>query len=153
MLENMKNKKNADGSVNAYQMSGKPGHGYTVEFNAPNFKDEIEENIFEAVLVLNSKGYKTVTSCHGHSRFAYYFCNAIRYNNGPQVTVEFPYSVKIPSTFFVKVAENKTISSNSKVYHLSIRIRPWLQFFFTNKVLCSIITKYCEDLPSVYSIN
>jgi hypothetical protein len=149
----MKNKKNHDGSVNAYQTTGKPGHGYTVDFSDPNFKYEIEEHIFDAVLVLNSKGYKTVTSCHGHSRFAYYFRKGIRYNNGPQVTIEFPYSMKLPNTFFIVTGENTTITSNNKVYHLSIKIRPVLEKLFTNKFLCSILTKYCERIPSVYSIN
>ena len=149
----MKNKKNYDGSVNAYQVTGNPVYGYTVEFNNPEFKSEIEEHIFEAVLLLNSKGYKTVTSCHGHSLYDYYFHNAIKYNNGPQVTIEFPHSIKMSNTFFITVDENRAIVSNNKISHLSIRIRPILERFFTNKLLCRIITKYCEDLPSVYSIN
>ena len=148
-----KNKKNKDGSINSYQITKELGHGYSVKFNTVDFQDEIEEHIFDAVLTLNNKGYNTVTSCHGHSKFAYYFKNAIRYNDGPQVTVEIPYSFKFPYSMFIETKENQTIESTQTGYYVSIRPKSWIRFFFTNKVLCSIITKYCERIPSVYSID
>lgn len=147
-----KNKLNFDGSINSFQVTGKPGHGYSVPFNSNDFDKEIEPNILDAVLILNNKGYSTVTSCQGHSVYNYYFNNAIRYNDGPQVTVKLLNNTNLPNTFFVIVKENKTIEDNNYFY-LSIRIKPWIGKFFTNKFLCSILTKYCEDLPSVYSVN
>jgi len=149
----MKNRKNKDGSVNSYAITSELGHGYTVSFGDPDFEKEIEENIFDAVFILNSKGYKTVTSCHGHSWFDYYFKNALRYNDGPQITIELPYEARLPFSVFLKFKQNQTIDCKQKVYNISIRPRRWLSFFFTNKVLCSIITRYCKDMPSVYSIN
>jgi hypothetical protein len=147
-----KNKLNFDGSINSFQITGKPGHGYSVPFNSDDFDKEIEPNILDAVLILNNKGYRTVTSCQGHSKYDYYFNNAIRYNDGPQVTVSFLKNVYLPNTFFVMTTENKSINDD-RYFHVSIRIKPWIGKFFTNKFLCSILTKYCEDLPSVYSIN
>lgn len=147
------NKKNHDGSVNSYQETGNPGSGYTVSFGNSNFKDEIEENIFEAVILLNSKGYETVTSCHGHSRFAYYFCNAITWNLGPVVTIKHTENINFPSTFFVTTSVNGTIPLTETHRYTEVHIRSWLEVFFTNKFLCSILTRYCERLPSVYDIN
>lgn len=147
------NRKNYDGSVNSYYKTKQKGAGYSVDFYSKDFKDEIEENIFEAVLFLNSKGYTTVTSCHGHSRLAHYFCNTIRYTMGPQVTLKLPYNVKIPSTLFVQLIPNDTMENDEIYYYTKICIRPWLEIFFTNKFLCSIITRYCERLPIVYDIN
>jgi len=148
-----KNKLNFDGSINSFQITGEPGHGYSVPFKiSDDFDKEIEPNILDAVLILNNKGYSTITSCQGHSRYNYYFNNAIRYNNGPQITVKLLNNINLPNTFFVTVKENTTIEDNDYFY-LSIHIKPWIEKFFTNKFLCRILTKYCEDLPSVYSID
>lgn len=148
-----KNKLNSDGSVNSFQITGEVGHGYSVPFNSNDFIDEIEVDILDAVLILNNKGYKTVTSCQGHSKFNYYFKNAIRYNDGPQVTIELPHSCSLPFSFFIQTKENETMDFEKSVQFISIRPRRWIRNFFTNKFLCSIITKYCERISDVYSID
>jgi len=144
----MKNKRNNDGSVNAFQDTGTPGYGVTVEFSDSNFTNNIEDNILDAVLILNNKGYKTVTSCQGHSRYNYYFKDAIRYNTGPQITVQLPYKVNLPSSLLISTTENLTIESNTESYFISIRVKPCFEYFFTNKKLCSIIEEYCKRLPN-----
>lgn len=145
----MQNKKNKDGSVNAFQQTGRPGYGVTVDFSDSNFKNNIEDNILNAVLILNNKGYKTVTSCHGHSRYNYYFKDAIRYNTGPQITIQLPYKVNLPSSLLISTIENLTIESNTESYFISIRVKSCFEYFFTNKKLCSIIEAYCKKLPNV----
>ena len=147
----MQNKKNKDGSVNAFQQTGRPGYGVTVDFSDSNFKNNIEDNIVDAVLILNNKGYKTITSCHGHSRYNYYFKNSIRYNNGPQITIELPYKINLPNSLSISTVENSTIKSNTKNYYISIRVKPWFEYFFTNKFLCKMIEEYCNKLPSADS--
>jgi hypothetical protein len=144
----MKNRKNKDGSVNAYQDTGKLGQGVTVEFSDLNFKNNIEDNILDAVLELNSKGYKTVTSCHGHSKFDYYINKSLRYNDGPQVTIELPHKVNLPNSLLISTEENSTIQSDTKNYYISIRVNSWLRYFFTNKKLCNIIIEYCKEMPN-----
>ena len=145
----MQNKKNKDGSVNAFQQTGRPGYGVTVDFSDSNFKNNIEDNILNAVLILNNKGYKTVTSCHGHSRYNYYFKDAIRYNTGPQITIQLPYKVNLPISLLISTTENLTIESNTESYFISIRVKSCFEYFFTNKKLCSIIEAYCKKLPNV----
>lgn len=145
----MQNKKNKDGSVNAFQQTGQPGYGVTVDFSDSNFTNNIEANILDAVLILNNKGYKTVTSCQGHSRYNYYFEDAIRYNTGPQITIQLPYKVNLPSSLLISTTENLTIESNTESYFISIRVKPCFEYFFTNKKLCSIIEAYCKKLPNL----
>tara|TARA_B110000285_G_C14943912_1_gene523388 strand:+ start:92 stop:580 length:489 start_codon:yes stop_codon:yes gene_type:complete len=144
----MKNRKNKDGSVNAYQDTGKLGQGVTVEFSDLNFKNNIEDNILDAVLELNSKGYKTITSCHGHSRFDYYINKSLRYNDGPQVTIELPYKINLPNSLLISTEENSTMQFDTKNYYISIRVNSWLKYFFTNKKLCSKIQEYCKKMPN-----
>ena len=147
----MKNKRNNDSSVNAFRDTGNPGYGVTVEFSDSNFTDNIEDNILDAVLVLNNKGYKTVTSCHGHSRYSYYFKKSIRYNNGPQITIALPYKINLLNSLLISTTENSTINLDTNSYYISIRVKPWIEKLFTNKVLCNMIEEYCKKMPSFES--
>jgi hypothetical protein len=147
----MYNKRNEDGSVNSYKDTKILGHGYYVPFGDINFSNEIERNIYNSVLILNYKGYKTVTSCHGHSIFSYIFKKGLYFNSGPRVTVSFDRSVKLKNTLLIKTHINDSIDDGS--CNISIRVRYIFERMFTNKFLCAIIERYCEKLPYAYDIN
>jgi hypothetical protein len=147
------NKKNVDGSVSSYYITNDPGQGCYVPFNNRDFIEQIEENILPAVMHLNSNGYKTITSCQGHSLFDYIFKNAIRFNYGPQITIEVDKSqvkklVSTFSNFLIKVSINKTITINPITDSVYISIKPWfvVSFFFTNKFLCNEIYKVVNNV-------
>lgn len=146
------NKKNKDGSVNSFQLTENPGHGFYVPLHYTRFTEQIEEHILPAVLHLNSVGYKTVTSCQGHSLFDYLFKKAIRFNFGPQITIEVEKEVSkqlftTVENFFVKVVENNTIEfDKSDKMFVSFKIKFLLNFFFTNKFLCKQIYKVIQHV-------
>lgn len=79
------NRRNEDGSVNAYHDNPTKGFGYYVRPNHPDFRQQIEDGIWPAVEILMKKGYKTVISCHGH------YCNRVEdgtpYIEAPYVTI------------------------------------------------------------------
>ena len=143
------NKKNWDGSVNSYQDTGLPGHGYFVPFNDLNFEEQVEEHIFPVVLYLTAQGYVTVTSCQGHSLYSYLLGKSIRWNSGPQVTVIVepvcvPEFKKKFSNHIFTVDENivEVFGHGDKI-GLSIRPRLWANFIFTNKSLCIKMLLLC----------
>jgi hypothetical protein len=145
------NKKNLDGSVNSFYITKEPGHGFFVPVSSKLFCEQIEEDILPSVLHLTSVGFKTITSCHGHSLYNYLFKNAIRFNFGPQVTVEVNQfdGIRLLSlrNFFVKTIENKTIEfDNVNKMYISFRIRFFLNFFFTNKFLCNQLYKAIQNV-------
>ncbi len=146
------NKQNIDGSVNSYQETKILGHGYHIPFDAKNFDTQIEKNIYNAVLLLNLRGYKTITSCQGHSRFDKIFNNGLRVNAGPQITVEVLNSEvekfqKHFKTFFITTDINLTIEmkTNDSTY-ISIFPKSFIRNFLTNKFFCNKITELCETL-------
>lgn len=147
------NKQNNDGSVNSYQDTGKLGTGYYVPFTDPTFVEQIEPNIFLAVFLLNAKGYKTVSSCQGHSVYDKYTRGALRTNAGPQVTVEVPCNQVIDfvahfKSYWVTTEVNDSIDNktNNCIY-ISVRSNPIISSFFTNRFLCKKIAQLCETLP------
>lgn len=135
------NKKNKDGSVNSFQDTGTPGSGYTVPFSDSKFLDQIEENILPAVLNLNTKGYPTITSCHGHSILNYIFNQGIDINAGPSITIRVhktlvPYLETHFKNFFIKTVVNDSMEEFDEVINLRIVSRFFISLFFTNRFLC-----------------
>ena len=120
------NKKNKDGSVNSFQETQKPGHGYSIPISHPEFKSQIEALIWPHVILLISKGYVTITSCEGHSFLDYYLRGAIRKNSGPQITLKLKSEREVKqvvdklNTFIISCAQNSTMSKATKI---SIRCR------------------------------
>lgn len=147
------NEKNIDGSVSSYAKTKQPGHGYYVPFSNPNFQEQVEENILPAVMLLNSKGYKTVTSCHGHSFFDYFFNNGIRVNGGPQITVELLESevqqfINSVNSLLISTRINNSIEIGNQIGTVNISIKPrsLISKCFTNKFLCKQIYKAIENV-------
>ena len=144
------NKVNIDGSVNAYDKTTTPGFGYHVPFSLLSFEDQIEKNIFPAVFLLNSKGIKTYTSCQGHSLYSYLFGHGLRFNAGPQITIEVHTQdlhrfKKTFSSMFITTAINLSIEqSDLNIVYLSIRPRFILAFFLPNKFICKKIFDLCD---------
>ena len=142
------NQKNFDGSVSSYFETNQPGAGYSVPFSHTEFLSQIEENILEAVLILNSKGYTTITSCHGHSLFQFVFKKAIRFNSGPQITIKLEQidraTIKKFSNWLISSSINDSISNYGN--YLSIRVRKPLNVVLSNKLSCRIIENFCRKL-------
>ena len=146
------NKLNSDRSVSSFSETATPGHGYSIPFDHKNFKDQIEEDIYPAVEFLNLLGYKTVTSCHGHSLYSFLFGNGLRFNSGPQITIEINKQdnhqvKKIFNNFFITTVVNNTINLvNQDLIHISIRPRLIVNILFSNQFLCKKIYKICKDI-------
>lgn len=146
------NRQNIDGSINSYQQTKDPSHGYYVPFSDYNFLKQIESLILGSVILLNSKGIKTITSCHGHSFFKYCFRKGIKFNFGPQITVEVnpidSYKIKKHfNTIFLTTMKNNTIESRKdNMHYISIRPRALLSSLMPNSVLCQIIESRCKEL-------
>lgn len=83
------NQKNPDGSVNAWYAKKSRGFGYHVPYGVDEFCSQIEEGILASVMFLNRRGYRTYTSCHGHSKKDFDAGKSINYNSGPQITIHF----------------------------------------------------------------
>jgi hypothetical protein len=145
------NKQNFDGSINSFWKTKSLGHGYYIPFDNETFKNQIEENILTAVMLLNLSGYKTVSSCHGHSEFDRIFKKALRSNSGPQITVAVPnndllYFQKHFRSFFISTQVNNTIEiTDPNCTYISIFSRPIVSKILPNKFLCNHITKLCES--------
>jgi hypothetical protein len=146
------NKLNIDNSVNSYADTTDPGHGYYVPFNIPNFKDRIEEDIFPSVFILNANGFKTVTSCHGHSLYSFLFGNGLQFTFGPQITIEINkhdkrYIRKIFNNLFITTITNTTIKTeNRDLIYISIRPRLVVNMLLSNQFLCKQIYKMCKGI-------
>lgn len=140
------NKKNKDGSINAYYENNKPGFGYTVSNDHPLFKEQIEENIWPAVATLVGKGYKTVTSCQGHSKEDYDKGKAIRYNGGPQVTIYFESEEE--ATNFINNFKNDEVKAS---YNTTMNSRNYVTIYcraykITNEEACDLIYEKIKQL-------
>ena len=101
-----RNKRNPDGSVNGYYVNKEKGFGFYVPFDDPEFASQIEVGILKPVVILNQCGYRTLTSCEGHPRHLYEHGLAIRYNEGPQITVGFEDIKELYK--FETILKNKT---------------------------------------------
>lgn len=138
------NQKNFDGSVSSYCDTKKPGTGYYVPFNHSDFKNQIEPNILESVLLLNSKGYHTVTSCQGHSIFDFVFRKGLRFNLGPHITIKLENKNKKLSSFMISSSINYTMPTDSN--YIKIKVRTPFSMILPNTWLCKIIEKFCRNL-------
>lgn len=143
------NKKNKDGSVNAYWNTKIKDYGYFVSFADSQFITQVEEDILESVVILNLKGYHTRTSCCGHGLFKYIIRQGLSYNSGPQITVQVKEEnletlKNIFNTFFIRSIINRTIECAPGSMYVSVRCRPIINRFSTNRFLCSKIEQLCK---------
>lgn len=146
------NKKNPDGSVNGYWNTKVNDFGYFIPFTDPEFSTQVEEDIVEAVTILNLKGYHTRTSCCGHGLFKHLIGKNQSYNSGPQITLRVKEEnletlKSLFSTFFIRTIINRTIPCEPGSIYISVRCRALINRFFTNKFLCSKIEQLCKEVP------
>ena len=131
--------KDIDRSVTAYR-------GFTdVEFSHPDFINQLDPNILDAVMILNSKGYVTVGSCQGHGIIEYLFTDRKNFVfTGPFVVIQphdneqYQYIIRSFNTLLIK----PIIERNNQLW-----IQPRLiKYFLPNKYLCSKIIEICNNL-------
>lgn len=114
------NKKNTDGSINAWYLTKEKGYGISVPISNKKFREQIEDGIWPAVECLIDNGHITVTSCEGHGVIKYLFGNGIRYNRGPHVTIVGNISI---DTLCVLSRPNKTIDMGDDREYTSLSFR------------------------------
>jgi len=131
-----------DRSVNAYR-------GLTdVRINHPDFINQLDPNILDAVMILNSKGYITIASCQGHGIIEYLFTDRKNFVfTGPFVVIrphdseQYQYIINSFNTLLIK----PIIDHNNQLW-----IQPRLiKYFLPNKYLCSKITEICNNLRNI----
>jgi hypothetical protein len=103
-----------------------------VPLSHPDFLEQLEEHIAPSVLLLLSKGYRTVSSCHGHGL-----------GKRPYVVIDKESKMKnfdkLVNNFFVEANEYH----NKWVFHS----KGSLHLFFTKKFICKQIEKQLNHLP------
>lgn len=144
------NKKNKDESINSFQDTLKSGTGYSVPFSDTRFMSQIEKHILPSVLNFNSKGYTTLTSCHGHGIFNFIFKSGVSISR-PSITLRVNrdnvfYLKKHFNTFFIKTEISDSIDKVEKDINLRITSKLFVSLFFTNKFLCKQIETLVNKL-------
>jgi hypothetical protein len=129
-------------SINSYR--GLTG----VTFNNTDFLKQLDPNIADAVMILNSKGYVSVGSCHGHSIIEYLFTDRQNFVlTGPYIQIQanstqIDYLLKTFDTLLTvaKIEDNTTIW---------IEARFLFRLFLTNKYLSNKITEICKKIEII----
>jgi hypothetical protein len=103
-----------------------------IPISHPNFLEQLEEHIAPSVLLLLSKGYTTVSSCHGHGL-----------GKRPYVVIDKKSNMKdfdkLVDNFFIEATEQ----NNKWIFHSKGN----LHLFFTKKFICKQIEKAVSNLP------
>lgn len=129
-------------TVNTYR-------GFTnVRLNHPDFITQIDINILDAVIILNSKGFPTVGSCQGHGFLEYLFTDRKNFVfTGPYIVIrpnnndQHEYIIKSFNTLLTK-----TIIEYDKTIWIEFRS---IKYFLSNRYLCNILTKLCNELKII----
>lgn len=123
--------------------------GFTgVSFKDKNFLNQLDKNIAEAIIILNSKGYCTIGSCQGHGIFEYIFLKR-RVNFyvmglfGPHIIIKI-----IKNDYRLLYEKFNTILFKAKKENNLLWITPrfFTCFFIPNSYLCSKIIDICNTL-------
>jgi hypothetical protein len=131
-----------DRSVTAYR--GLTG----VKFSHPDFIKQLDPNILNAVMILNSKGFVTVASCQGHGIIEYMFTDRKNFVfTGPHIVIQsnnidqYEYIIKSFNTLLIK-----TIKEDNKTIWIQPR---FIKYFLPNNYLCDKITEICNNLKII----
>jgi hypothetical protein len=119
-----------------------------IKSNHPDFLKQLDPNIAEAVMILNSKGYISSGSCQGHSIIEYLFTDRKNFVlTGPFIIIkpnndQIDYLLKTFNTLLT-VAK---VENNKKIW---LETRFLFRLFLTNKYLSNKITEICKKLEII----
>jgi hypothetical protein len=118
-----------------------------VPLNHTEFLKQLDPNITDAVIMLNSKGYVSVGSCQGHSIVEYLFTNRQNFVfTGPYIQIK-PNNTQID--YLLKTFNTLLTVAKIEDDTIWIESRFLFRLFLTNRYLSNKITEICKKIEII----